>query len=86
MSNAGSYVCRLPRKIYINSFRSVGLSSECYIKAKAFFMRFNVLSMNFVSLFINIVLSRFFSVSFYQIVCKESQVFCNSVDVSASQK
>ena len=30
--------------------------------------------------------SQFFSMSFYQIVYKESQVFCNSVDVSASQK
>ena len=46
-----------------------------------------MLSMNFVSMCLNIVLSHdFFSVSFKQILYKEFQVFLNSVDVSASQK
>ena len=46
-----------------------------FINAKALFMRFYVLSINFVSMCLNIVLSHaFFSLSFKQIIYKEFQV------------
>ena len=44
-----------------------------FINAKALFMRFYVLSMNFLSMCLNIAL-RFFSVSFKQILHKEFHV------------
>ena len=45
-----------------------------------------MLSMNFVSMCLNIVLSHSFSLSFKQVLYKKFQVFFNSVDVSASQQ